>query len=71
MVLQYTMTIHTEGQYTTVILVPSLYYCDDINGTLSLSLKILAWSPVTFVAEFLQLLPAFISKTSASEVCTL
>jgi len=31
-------------------------------------MKILAWAPVTFVAEFLQLLPAFISKASASEV---
>jgi AP-5 complex subunit zeta-1 len=31
-------------------------------------LKILAWSPMTFVAEFLQLLPACISPTTASEV---
>lgn len=31
-------------------------------------LQILAWSPITFIGEFLQLLPAFITKTSASEV---
>ena len=28
----------------------------------------LAWSPVTFVAEFLQLLPAFITETTIAEV---
>lgn len=31
-------------------------------------LKILAWFPITFVAEFLQLLPAFVSENTASEV---
>jgi AP-5 complex subunit zeta-1 len=31
-------------------------------------LKILAWSPMTFVADFLQLLPACVSLTTASEV---
>ncbi|XP_064407104.1 AP-5 complex subunit zeta-1-like [Halichondria panicea] len=31
-------------------------------------LKILAWFPTTFIAEFLQLLPSFISKATASEV---
>eukprot|EP00731_Ephydatia_muelleri_P028511 Em0020g155a len=31
-------------------------------------LKILAWAPVTYVAEFLQLLPSFISSSTALEV---
>lgn len=31
-------------------------------------LKILAWSPITFISEFLQLLPGFISKSAAAEV---
>ena len=32
------------------------------------SYQILAWSPVTFVGDFLQLLPAFISETTIFEV---
>ena len=30
--------------------------------------QILAWSPITFISEFLQLLPGFISKSAAAEV---
>ncbi len=30
--------------------------------------QILAWFPTTFIAEFVQLLPSFISKATASEV---
>ena len=33
-----------------------------------IDMQILAWSPSTYIAEFLQLLPAFISKATALEV---
>jgi len=35
---------------------------------LSFDAQILAWSPVTFVGEFIQLLPAFIADSTVSEV---
>lgn len=32
-------------------------------------MQILAWYPQTFITEFLQLLPAFLSDQTVSEVC--
>ena len=44
------------------------YRSATLNQTLLFHSKILAWFPVTFVAEFLQLTPTFTSESTASEV---
>ena len=55
---------HLEGIYNHPVYTTSrqLFSHSSLIG------QILAWSPVTFVGEFLQLLPAFVTKSSASEV---
>lgn len=47
---------------------PNLLKVLNINRTNVTSLQILAWSPPTYIAEFLQLIPVFISESTASEV---